>query len=215
MAIRGSLREASQLRGHVLGRERISAARRRREYRHPLRRHEQRPRDDALPSVVDWDALERPAGRGPSPTPSSLTRDIAITDGQTLAVGDVTFTFAMVPGHTTGSIGVAFPVKDGAATRVAGLFGGSILIPGRIPDEGLRQYIQSIERWAAMARQVNVGVEIQNHPMYDGLGAKLSRLKQRNPGQPNPFVVGREGYQRFLAVMSGCTNVQLARRAQP
>jgi metallo-beta-lactamase class B len=121
----------------------------------------------------------------------------------------------MVPGHTPGSIAVAFPVKDGQVTRMAGLFGGSVLIPGRIPDEGLRQYIQSIEHWAAVTRKLNVDVEIQNHPMYDGLGAKLAQLKQRAAGQPNPFVVGRDGYQRFLAVMSGCTNVQIARRAQP
>jgi metallo-beta-lactamase class B len=163
----------------------------------------------------DWEALERPAGRGQPAAAPPITRDIVITDGQTLTVGDVTFTFAMVPGHTPGSIAVAFPVRDGQVTRMAGLFGGSVLIPGRIPDEGLRQYIQSIEHWAAVSRKLNVDVEIQNHPMYDGLGAKLARLKQRAAGQPNPFVVGPDGYQRFLAVMSGCTNVQIARRAQP
>ena len=53
---------------------------------------------------------------------------------------------------------------------------------------------------------------IQNHPLYDGFSARLQRLKQRAPGQSNPFVVGREAYQRFLQVMSGCTKVQLERR---
>lgn len=163
----------------------------------------------------DWDALERPAGRSQGAAAPPIRRDIVITDGQTLTVGDVTFTFAMVPGHTPGAIAVAFPVREGQVMRMAGLFGGSILIPGRIPDDGLRQYIQSIEHWAAVSRRLQVDVEIQNHPMYDGLGAKLARLKQRAPGQPHPFVVGPDGYQRFLAVMSGCTNVQIARRAQP
>jgi metallo-beta-lactamase class B len=149
----------------------------------------------------DWDAA------------SPLTRDIAIADGQTLTVGDVTFTFAMIPGHTPGSIGVAFPVRDDQATRMAGLFGGSILIPGRIPDDGLRQYLQSLERWAAVTAKLNVDVEIQNHPMYDGLEAKLARLKRRASGEPHPFVVGRDAYQRFLSVMSGCIGVQQARRA--
>lgn len=146
--------------------------------------------------------------------PPALTRDIAVADGQTLTVGDVTFTFTMVPGHTPGSIAVAFPVKDGQATRMAGLFGGSILIPTMIQDNGLRQYIQSLDRWAAVTQTLNVDVEIQNHPMYDGLGTKLAQLKQRAPGQPHPFVVGRDGYQRFLSVMSGCISVQQARRAQ-
>jgi metallo-beta-lactamase class B len=107
---------------------------------------------------------------------------------------------------------VIFPVKDGSSTHVAGLFGGSILIPTRISDDGLRQYIQSIDRWATAAREANVDVEIQNHPLYDGFERRLQRLKQRAPGQPHPFAVGRDAYQRFLQVMSGCTGIQLARR---
>lgn len=165
----------------------------------------------------DWDLVEAPpaAGRGPAPAPPATApprREIAITDGQTLTAGDVTFTFAMIPGHTPGSVGIVFPVKDGRTTRMAGLFGGSILIPTRIPDEGLRQYMKSLEHWGDVTRKMRVDVEIQNHPMYDGFIGKLQRLKQRKPGEPNPFVVGPESYQRFLTVMSGCTDVQLARR---
>jgi metallo-beta-lactamase class B len=164
----------------------------------------------------DWELVEAPpaAGRGPAAAPAIAPprRDIAVTDGQTLTAGDVTFTFVMIPGHTPGSVGIVFPVKDGRTTRMAGLFGGSILIPTRIPDEGLRQYMTSIEHWGTVTRKMNVEVEIQNHPMYDGFLAKLQRLKQRKAPEPNPFVIGREGYRRFLDVMSGCTDVQLARR---
>lgn len=165
----------------------------------------------------DWDLVEAPpaAGRGPAPAAPVVAppkRDIAVTDGQMLTVGDTSFTFVMIPGHTPGSVGIVFPIKDGRATRMAGLFGGSILIPTRIPDEGMRQYMKSIEHWSDVSRKMNVDVEIQNHPMYDGFVAKLQRLRQRKPGEPNPFVVGREGYRRFLDVMSGCTDVQLARR---
>lgn len=166
----------------------------------------------------DWDlvAAPPPAGRGPAPgAVAPPRRDIAVADGETLTVGDVTFTFVMIPGHTPGSIGIVFPVKDASATRMAGLFGGSILIPGRIPEEGVRQYIRSIERWGDVTRTRNVEVEIQNHPMYDGFADKLRRLAQRQPNEPHPFVVGREGYQRFLQVMAGCMNVQLARRTLP
>ena len=163
----------------------------------------------------DWDLIEAPpaAGAGPAAVASAPPRrDVAVTDGQTLTVGDITFTFVLIPGHTPGSIGIVFPVKDGKTTRMAGLFGGSILIPTRIPDEGLRQYMKSIEHWGEVTRKRNVEVEIQNHPMYDGFVDKLQRLKQRKPGEPHPFVVGRDGYRRFLEVMSGCTDVQLTRR---
>ncbi len=165
----------------------------------------------------DWDALEAPPapGRGGAPAGPVVVapkRDIAVADGQTLTVGGVPFRFVMIPGHTPGSIGIVFPVKDGGRAHMAGLFGGSILIPTRIPDDGLRQYIQSIDRWTTVTRDMNVDVEIQNHPLYDGFERKLQRLAQRTSGQPNPFVVGREAYQRFLQVMSGCTSAQLARR---
>lgn len=163
----------------------------------------------------DWNLLDAPAGgrgRGAAPAVAPPARDVAVADGQTLTAGDVTFTFVAIPGHTPGSIGIVFPVKDGGTTRMAGLFGGSILIPTLIPDDGLRQYIESIERWRTVTRRMNVEIEIQNHPMYDGFLTKLEQLKTRQPGAPNPFVVGRDGYQRFLDVMSGCTEVQLARR---
>src|SRR5262245_46313566 len=161
----------------------------------------------------DWDLVEAPApaGRGAAPIPPPK-RDIVAVEGQAITVGDVAFTPVMIPGHTPGSMGVIFPVKDGRATRIAGLFGGSILTPGRISDDGLRQYITSVDHWGDVTRRMKVDVEIQNHPMYDGFLPKLERLKQRKPGDSNPFLVGSDSYQRFVSVMSACEKVQLARR---
>jgi metallo-beta-lactamase class B len=143
----------------------------------------------------------------------TLTRDVTVGDGQTLTVGDVTFTFVAIPGHTAGSLAVVFPVKDGPTVHRAALFGGSVLIPAFVSDEGLPQYARSVEHWGSMTRAMNVDVEIQNHPLYDGFAPKLARLQQRRPGQPHPFVVGAASYQQFVDVMSGCAQVQLARRA--
>jgi metallo-beta-lactamase class B len=161
----------------------------------------------------DWDLVETPpaAGRGGAPV-QPPKRDIVAVEGQAITVGDVAFTPVMIPGHTPGSMGVIFPVKEGGATHIAGLFGGSILTPGRISDEGLTQYISSVEHWSDVTRRMKVDVEIQNHPMYDGFLTKLDRLKGRKPGQQNPFIVGTDSYQRFVGVMSGCTKAQLARR---
>ena len=55
-------------------------------------------------------------------------------------------------------------------------------------------------------------VELQNHPLMDPIQAKLDKLKSRKKGEPNPFVVGPGNYQKFLDVMSGCTDVNIARR---
>jgi metallo-beta-lactamase class B len=53
---------------------------------------------------------------------------------------------------------------------------------------------------------------LQNHPLMDSIQPKLDMLKTRKPGEPNPFVVGRGEYQKFLEVMEACTEVNIARR---
>lgn len=169
-------------------------------------------------AAADWDLLNAPpaAGRGgPAPAPAlpPPSRDLEIAEGRAITVGDVTFTPVAIPGHTPGSLGFIFPVGEGSATHTAGLFGGSILIPGFLQPDALAQYITSVEHWAAVTAAHNVDVEIQNHPLYDGMLGRLERLRTRQPGQPNPFVVGREAYQRFTRVMADCIRVQLARRS--
>jgi metallo-beta-lactamase class B len=168
-------------------------------------------------SAADWDLMAAPPapGRGGAPAPAGPRppkRDVVAAEGQAITVGDVAFTPVLIPGHTPGSLGYIFPVKEGGRTHIAGLFGGSILIPGRIPDEGLLQYIKSVEHFGEFARKMNVDVELQNHPLYDGLEGKLERLKARRAGEANPFVVGQASYQRFLTVMTECTRAQLERR---
>ena len=143
---------------------------------------------------------------------SDLKRDVVVKDGDTIEFGGVKFTAALIPGHTPGSLGFVFEVQDGGQKHTAGLFGGSILLSGRIPDDGLRQYVQSVQHFADVTKRFGVDVEIQNHPLYDGFPAKLERLAARKPGQPHPLVVGADAYQRFLAVMGACGDAQLARR---
>jgi metallo-beta-lactamase class B len=158
-------------------------------------------------SAADWDLMAKAA-----PAPPPPTRDVVATEGKPIVVGDVSFTPVAIPGHTPGSLGYIFPVSDGGRTHTAGLFGGSILIPTKIPDEGLQQYVTSIEHFADRARTAGVDVEIQNHPLYDGFEQKLQRLRARKPGDVHPFVVGPDGYQRFLTVMAECTRAQMERR---
>lgn len=164
---------------------------------------------------ADWDLMAAPAragGPGAAPPPPRPRRDIVVGDREAITVGDVTFTAVAIPGHTQGSLGYIFPVKDGNRTHMAGLFGGTILIPTRIPDAGMQDYIRSVEHFAEVTRTMNVDVELQNHPLYDGLEAKLQRLTTRRAGDPHPFVVGRDSYQGFLTVMAECARAQLERR---
>jgi metallo-beta-lactamase class B len=158
-------------------------------------------------SAPDWDLMAKAP-----PMPQPPTRDVVAAEGQPIVVGDVSFTPVAIPGHTPGSLGYIFSVRDRARMHTAGLFGGSILIPTKIPNEGLQQYIRSIEHFGDVSRKMGVDVEIQNHPLYDGFEQKLRRLRARRPADPHPFVVGRDAYQRFLTVMAECTRAQMERR---
>jgi metallo-beta-lactamase class B len=168
-------------------------------------------------SAADWDLVENPPPPPPGAAPAAAglpppRRDVVVADGVPISFGGVAITPVLIPGHTPGSLGFVFRVADGARSHTAALFGGSILLVSRIPDEGLRQYVQSLERFGVVTQRLGVDVEIQNHPLYDGFTAKLERLAMRRPGDAHPFVVGTDAYQRFLTVMSECANAQLARR---
>jgi metallo-beta-lactamase class B len=165
-------------------------------------------------SAEDWSLIESappPAAGAPAGLPPPR-RDVVVADGQSIELGGVSITPVLIPGHTPGALGFVFAVHDGERTHTAALFGGSILLSNRISDDGLRQYAESVQRFAAVTRRLGVDVEIQNHPLYDGFATKLERLARRRAGEPHPFVVGTDAYQRFLTVMSECASAQLARR---
>jgi metallo-beta-lactamase class B len=167
-------------------------------------------------SAADWALIENPPPGPPGAPPAAglppPRRDLVVADGEPIVFGGTEITPVLIPGHTPGALGFVFRVADGGRSHTAALFGGSILLASRIPDDGLRQYVQSLERFAAVTRRLGVDVEIQNHPLYDGFETKLERLAARGAGDAHPFVVGENAYQRFLTVMAECANAQLARR---
>lgn len=162
-------------------------------------------------AAEDWDMMEEAAAGGGDALPPPA-RDLEAVEGVPITLGDTSVVPVDVPGHTPGSIGLIFPVEDAGARHTAGLFGGTILLSSRISDDGLRQYVRSLEHFAEVADARGVDVEIQNHPIFDGMLEKLAELETRGAGAPHPFVVGEAAYQGFLGVISECTRVELARR---
>lgn len=161
-----------------------------------------------------WDGLEPKPGAPPAAGQDAPPkRDIVMTEGQPVTLGDTTVIPVAIPGHTAGSMGFIFPVKDGGRTYMAALFGGSILNPQkRFPASTFEQYLASIEHFADVTRKSKVEVELLNHPIMDGLFEKLAMVRTRKPGGPHPLVIGEASYQRFLSVMAACTRAQLARK---
>ena len=161
---------------------------------------------------ADWDTIAQAAASGrPGSTPAP-SRDRTVREGEPIVLGDTTITPVEIPGHTPGALAFIFPVRDGAATHVAGLFGGTVLASAFTPAPGLTQYIDSIAHYLDVARREGVDVEIQNHPIFDDTPARLAALAARMPGDPHPFVMGTERYQRFWRVVSECMQADIVRK---
>ena len=129
-----------------------------------------------------------------------------------IVLGDFKIMPVAVPGHTPGSMGFIFSVKDNGKTYMAAMFAGTILTPGIVSDEGLATYLKSVAHFKEETKKAKVEIELQNHPLMDPIQAKLDKLSARKKGGPNPFVLGQASYQKFVDVMSACTEVNIARR---
>jgi metallo-beta-lactamase class B len=168
-------------------------------------------------SAADWSLMESPPQRGrgaAGPLPAIPRHDGELKEGEPVVLGDLTVTTIAVPGHTPGSMGFIFPVKDIGAPHTAAMFGGVWLTPQILSDDALRTYLKSVQRFKEATKQAKVDVLLQNHTLMDPIQDKLDKLTARKRGEPNPFVVGTSEYQQFLDVMEGCTRVNLARRQQ-
>jgi metallo-beta-lactamase class B len=169
-------------------------------------------------AAADWDLIDPPSPPANAPAntanaPASRPkRDLVLAEGQPITLGGTTITPVAIPGHTPGSMAFIFPVKEGKRTYVAGLFGGTILTADRITTPGLKQYVQSIDHYLDTAKRMKVDVEIQNHPLFDGMAVKLEQLRQLKPGERNPFIVATDRYVKFWSVISQCIQAEIARR---
>ena len=158
-------------------------------------------------SAADWDLLDK----SPEPKPK---RDLVATDGQKLTLGDTTLTMYLTPGHTLGTISTLIPVKDNGRPHLVAEWGGTLYnwMRGRAayitpehPDRfWFDTYIASARRFRDIAAKAGADVVISNHTIYDESKTKLPAVASRNPGDQNPYVVGKDAVQRYLTVAEDC-----------
>ena len=156
-----------------------------------------------LLSGADWDLLER------DNPPWKPRRDIEITDGMKLTLGDTTLTMYHTPGHTNGTVSTLIPLRDGASRHVGALWGGTLFNFG--PDAArFRSYAESAAKFREIATSAGADVLLSNHTDYDGTKQKLPALASRRAGSPHPYVVGNESVRRYLTVANECAQAALA-----
>ena len=173
-----------------------------------------------LMSAVDWDMVAKlpptePGGKfGPSPA-----RDMDITDGQKLTLGNTTLTFYITPGHTPGTVSMLVPVTDKGQPHLLSFWGGSA-IPrtlepsgqvGRM-DAGMLAYKQSFERFFKLGEDAGVDGYIANHPyrdqtFIDGKNDRIAKNQARKPGDPSAFI-DRGTYIRYYMISAECIDAQ-------
>jgi metallo-beta-lactamase class B len=156
-----------------------------------------------LMSAADWDLLEQ---QNP---PWKPKRDMVVTDGQKLTLGDTTLTMYHTPGHTNGTVSTLIPLRDGATRHTGALWGGTLFNFG--PDAArFRSYAESAAKFREIATAAGADVLLSNHTDYDGTKQKLPALAARRAGAPHPYVVGNDSVRRYLTVANECAQAALA-----
>jgi metallo-beta-lactamase class B len=124
--------------------------------------------------------------------------DIVLTDGQTIAVGDVAIQAFETPGHSMGTASFAFDARDGARTYRAFTVGGLGLNRIRGPEQ-VEAFIASLKRIRTLTQDGARPVELHltTHGFATGLNEAKDRLKTRKAGDPHPLV-DLPGFRRQL-----------------
>lgn len=136
----------------------------------------------------DWDEVEgqiKAAAARPNSKLVPFTRDMVITDGQTLTLGDTTLTFYVLPGRTSGAIGIEYQVRDSGRTYRA-FHTGAYGTPD--PKSG-DAFVKSIARIKSLGPWQ---VFLPNHPFMAlprDLAEIEAALATRRPGDAHPAVI--------------------------
>jgi len=162
-------------------------------------------------SAQDWDGAAKGGLGGSNNVPR---RDIVVAEGAKVTLGDTSVTTVFTPGHTPGAISVIVPVKDGATTHTAMMWGG--------PQWGFRNadvpqrelYENSLVKFHQAVKQAGADVVLESHPFLSNLVEKLAGMRSRKAGEPNPLIVGTGGVDRYMTIWTECGRATMARYRQ-
>ena len=156
-------------------------------------------------SLEDWKETERVQaipGQGRQNPGPKIARDLVLQDGQSLTVGDQTFTFYVTPGHTPGATSTEFQARDGNR-RYRVVVPGGLGIP---TAEWSQAYLKSTQRLKALGPW---DVMLPNHSdmmvpkKWKDLEADLTT--HTSGAQPHPAVPGaarlNQWFDAIIALM--------------
>jgi metallo-beta-lactamase class B len=113
--------------------------------------------------------------------------DIYLTDGMKIRHGNAFIQAIATPGHSSGCMSFIFPVTENGEKHVAGLMGGTAVWPSQLET---RLYATSIEYFKAFAKESGCDIGLSYHSSE----STFSSLREKKKGEPNPLVIGKEGF---------------------
>lgn len=135
--------------------------------------------------------------------------DRTIRDGDTVALGGVTLTARVTPGHTEGCTSWTMQVKDGGRTLNV-VFAGSVSVNPGVTLAVNPRYPKIAEDYARtfeVLKKLPCDLFLSSHGSFFDLQKKAERLRQGET--PNPFI-DPKGYRAYLARMEERFRKQLA-----
>jgi metallo-beta-lactamase class B len=162
-----------------------------------------------ISSAIDWNEIAEDASpTGRAADMAAPLRDIVVSDGDVITLGDTSMEFHVVPGHSPGTLGTIFPVYENGVRHMAGFHGGT---GGARDIESSRLHVESLQRWREITDEAGVDVLIANHPAHNQAIWRQVLLRYALPGDPNPFIMGANRYQRYFQIMEECQRAFIAR----
>jgi metallo-beta-lactamase class B len=185
-------------------------------------------------SAADWDIV----AKDNSPAQFKPRKDMVITDGQKITLGDVTVTAYVTPGHTPGTLSLIIgplwnkkSLVPDEMPHVASIWGGTDPSIGRqgvtyYPDGAtmMRTHIASLNRFIDLGTKAGVDVILSPTLSHANMSEKLRFWRMMNPDhsagsevairlekEPHPFV-SKEAVTRYHQILLDCYEAQLAWR---
>ncbi len=154
--------------------------------------------------TADWDLIEGSLHGYPTGKPK---RDIVATDGMKISVGGRSVTLYLTPGHTPGTISGVFEVRDRGKPLTVFYSGGTEFnFPNDV--EHFDQYLASVRRQAALARDAGATIILNNQSQFNGAADRLRMLADRKPSERHPLDVGTDAVARYFRIEDECGQAQ-------
>lgn len=162
-------------------------------------------------SAADWDLVAATPLTGGREAPK---RDMVVTDGEVLTLGDTKITFYVTPGHTPGAVSAILTGKEKGKSYTLSLLGSVAFPPNLDPtpqNGGLLLYDKSVQRFADISKKAGAVGILNTHAFADGGLQRIEATAARKGDVPNPMVIGADAVNRYYGLFDECLKAAIAR----